>query len=1449
MRTQLYWTSVVAMLAAGCAPSVGSVDRTQPDAIHKSQFSGLWYTKGTVVETQPGAEGAIDGYSSDMDKVRWEISRDMLLAYRSYEFIPYAEGLTDEGRDFFGSPVAAYPILSHFDIQRQYNATTGVETNVIVENTVDRPWYEREYIRVDWTRNMVGGLTWFRTGWQNFEGGFRTLSVAVDWDRNFEETNPHRPTFTSSYMDVTQTYQLEPDPFYCYYTLLYNGVARCGAQNARIRLSFLKVDPTEDYQSMYYPDVVELRDDEGKAIVVDGNGRPCGADADGDPRAVRDPTDCRFSTFPVFQAFGNFRVNRVAFDKERYLTNTGRIFLVGRHNLWQNSFDDVTGQPIAYRDRGLKPIVYHTNVDTAPDMVAASQRLAQSWAAPVNETVAYLQGFRTADFKPDVDAWKRDYAAKNGGKNIEMFVVENNRCNADNIVRYARENGLEDVVNRVAGSASQVARGNVEKVCAAVQWAELQAGKTLDAKKAAEGKAQLAFTWQREGDLRYSFTNYVEVEQPGPWGVAQFSTDPETGEYVQVAANYFGNAGDLFAQRETDRVQWLNGELDDMTLLKGDLNRNTVISRRGNTNRSIRLEAKGALMAHDQEVANSMQDSGMTNAGSSIDSADARMKRMFGGTDLEREFLVTDEVLRGFAGPALYQPSGAVPSLFSSGPAATVIPGQVSDAALSMASPTNWGTDVDSNELLRDVKKLGGNAIEYAAFFDPNTTGLARFLKGKPRDEINQWLRVELFVAVQLHEVGHTMGLRHNFGASMDPLNYRPEFWSQGYWNNPPKPSDDVSVANRGNEFKYASIMDYGFGVAQEGLHGIGPYDQAAVRFMYGELLDVWNPDKVVIPDPRKYASFARRCGHTSAFLGFGILSNYLDYPSLPSILGSTPGDDQISPLFEEMVNRLEANAAGSRDVSNCLLFAADVNRVLDRVITLPPKPENVVEARMVVPMEALLRQEKATILNRPEYDRPETADVNEADNGEDDDGDGIADDQGGVQDFFTDRGREGVNWDNYLHRVEYSFCPDDFAGYSPGCQVWDVGGNFLEAVDAHINAYDQNYLFDSFRRDRFSSTGWGNPRAYLARLEGRRFFHLVNVFRYYLYTRRSTFANTPLIKNWAEAAYRGLNTLERVLQTPEPGPHCLDRGRNVYVPESRVPGGCANDPDRFEVGIGATQGKFHDSEWTNEYYYKTNRVGAFWDKVAAIRMITSSSGSFIRDFSDFFDRRAFQLGYMRAYEDTMIQRWNALVRGVHDGYRSAVLVDDEGKKYVRYMPLFDESNEDGSSVHQSLDGEPTIEPSWSWTLQFYGLQFAMANWASVNDAAPEFYRFTKIAIRGTPEDVDYPASTTMVEFRDPETSYLYRAPRIPARPPRSLVQNVRPYKQTNSWGIGADTLDRANTLLTTDYQPKKATCDSATGAAKVTACQEFEGARRRLNELVGFIDIMRRFNRRAEYP
>ena len=47
---------------------------------------------------------------------------------------------------------AMFRIQSHFDIRRAYNPPTGEELNVVEENTIDRPWYEREYMRVDWSQ-------------------------------------------------------------------------------------------------------------------------------------------------------------------------------------------------------------------------------------------------------------------------------------------------------------------------------------------------------------------------------------------------------------------------------------------------------------------------------------------------------------------------------------------------------------------------------------------------------------------------------------------------------------------------------------------------------------------------------------------------------------------------------------------------------------------------------------------------------------------------------------------------------------------------------------------------------------------------------------------------------------------------------------------------------------------------------------------------------------------------------------------------------------------------------------------------------------------------------------------------------------------------------------------------------------------------------------------------
>ncbi|MBI4818937.1 MAG: hypothetical protein HY791_21885 [Deltaproteobacteria bacterium] len=1446
----LGWTvasTAAALAMSACTPSVETIDRTQPNALAKTQFKGLWYYRGTVIEGEPGA-AVTEGTSGRFDKIRWEITEELLIGYRSYEFLPYAEGMDDAGRDFFGSPVVAYPILSHFDIQRDYNRTTGIENNVIVENTTDRPWFERKYIRVDWTHNAVGTPTAFLIGWENWpDAWFSGTAIASYYTQPHLDEDPNRPVFTEDYFDITNNYKISPSDYFCYLMLLYNGIPRCGAQDVKVRLSFKRIDATDDYESLYYPDYLELTDNENEKIMLDLDGRPCDA--------TRDPSDCRTASFPMFAAFGDFRVSRIAYDREREFTRTGRIYLAGRFDIWKESYNDVDGALIDPADRTPKPIVYYGTVDFPAEFYPPAQANAASWAKAFNETAAFLQGMKTPDNRGDIDAFKNRYG-------FDMYQFQVNACNAENLRKYVSDSGelrndLEAAVAKVAGSVDKLTLANIEKACAVVQATELAAGATLDPKVAARDGKRLAFQWQRLGDLRYNFQNYSHQWLGyGLWGIAQIAADPETGEYVSAQANYFGKTGDVIAQAEVDRVQWLNGQLDDYELLRGDIARNVVTSRRGPKNERIRSSVRELLMKSDADVVAEGGDEMFNNSGSSSENA---MKAMFGGTSIERELLVNDEILRGMAGPLYYQPHGAAtqaaPGLGQGfGNLTAPVPGEVSDAALAMASPVNWGVGLENNGYWKAFKEMSARSYEMADFWDPITGGMADLHKDSTRDEIFSWLQTEFYAAVEGHEVGHTLALRHNFGASQDPLNYSKEFWDV-YWNNEPNPTNP----NRGYEHKYSSIMDYGFGASTEGLHGIGAYDEAGIRFIYGQIMDVWNPEKVVMPDSRKFGSFARRCGHDSAGYGFDTMKYFLDYKSIPGLVSVGPENAAaVEDLYKEFVTRLEANAAQAGDDSQCYLFVSDINWLMRELEKLPAKTENIYGARMLATVDELVSQQKSILLNRPEYDDPATnwqqlddpstpncIEGLESSDCADDDQDGVADDKG----FGCRPGANGSVegcYENVLHRVEYEFCPDEYAGYSPGCQPYDTGADFLESTNNFILRYDRDYLFSNFRRDAWSSTGWGSPGAYMSRLEARTLFHMTNVFRYYLYTRRTAF-EAPLFEKWAEAAYRGINFLDRIIQTPEPGRYCLDTAKNMYVPDYTV--STCNEP--FDVGLGYEQGKFFKTTWTNEYYYKANRVGTFWDKWAAIRQMTSSSGTFIRDFSDLFDRRAFSLGYLRTYEDPIIRRFSGLIRNDHTGYQPAVVTDeDTGEKYVRYAPFFDEERpETGESVRRWLEDAPKIAPSYSWTLQYIALAYAISNFSSINDSAPEFYRFTKIAIKGTPEDVDYPSEVQMFEFVDPETSITYRAPEVPARPRREFISGTPAYERGFEWGIGADILREAQRIKDEEWTPARTSCPDPVAGAESEACQSFERAHRHLQEQIGFIDIVRRFNRRAELP
>jgi hypothetical protein len=84
------------------------------------------------------------------------------------------------------------------------------------------------------------------------------------------------------------------------------------------------------------------------------------------------------------------------------------------------------------------------------------------------------------------------------------------------------------------------------------------------------------------------------------------------------------------------------------------------------------------------------------------------------------------------------------------------------------------------------------------------------------RDTFREELYKRIFYGVAIHETGHTVGLRHNFEASTDALNFQPGYWDLkvrrngdayepvGLWGETPE-----QAAAGMREFQYSSVMDY----------------------------------------------------------------------------------------------------------------------------------------------------------------------------------------------------------------------------------------------------------------------------------------------------------------------------------------------------------------------------------------------------------------------------------------------------------------------------------------------------------------------------------------------------------------------------------------------------------------------------------------------------------------
>ncbi len=829
---------VLSWLAVGVAACAGQgdVDRTQPDAIDKAIFFEAdgstprkFYYRKTTVAVPPTSSYSFDGLMGDMYKVRFEFSGDgtLLMGYRAFDYAPGSQNPSTGGANNKDTPFLIFKISSHFDVKREYNPATGEETNVISENTSDRPWSERKHMRVDWSRNLAEGtpdqmatdpLYWFLPGAQTIGTGY----YVGEGDEPL--LNPDRPIIRNDYIDFVTKEMRTPEYSAClrlFDTFDDASPWSCGPAEIAYRNSLLPV-PASEYEPMSYPDREILRDAQGKPLrmaFTDTKTIPCTPKDLAANGLTGD--DCTEASLDQFAKFGFFRTVRPTYDRQAGATEEGRQYFINRWNIWKETikknpsdgkpFLDSEGNPhrIDVAQRETRTITYYMNPEfpNEPLLREEAQRTIDDWDMAMRETVAGLRLSVNSSVPslPDVKAKALTVP--------RIFELKENSCNLKNVMKFVTDNPdvrkqveARDTAHVLDFDALEPAK--LLKACTALEVVT-EARPSDDPKK---------FVWQRNGDLRYSFLHWVDRPQvQGPLGYGPSSQDPETGEIVSASAYIYGAALDTYTKFAVDSVRLANGQLDTDDLLSGktisDVLAETARVSQARQGQKM-TDAARAMVKSRTQALGSTREKRLIKVGAGIDDQPLAALK---GSSIEK-LLFNDDVL-----PAVirgYRP-GDIP------------PANVLDQA--MTKP--WLSSQAAEQRRSRFQTFANHGCVYMAeFADDAILGLAMQLdKDKvPQSELFNRLRALIFRGLTDHELGHTMGLRHNFSASTDALNYSDEFWRvrETY------PEQTWESEHKLSEFAYASVMDYGARFNSD-VHGLGKYDSAAIRFGYGQMIDL----------------------------------------------------------------------------------------------------------------------------------------------------------------------------------------------------------------------------------------------------------------------------------------------------------------------------------------------------------------------------------------------------------------------------------------------------------------------------------------------------------------------------------------------------------------------------------------------------------------------------------
>ena len=904
--------------AAGCAGK-GDIDRTQPDKIEKAIFfnpdgsAKTFYYRWTVTDVPPTNGWLFEGVQGAMDKIYFKVTQDQLIGYRAYDYAPGSQNAITGGANNTDAPVVSFKITSHFDVKREYNAGTGEQTNVISENTTDRPWNERQFLRVDWSTDKLANPFMDVTLQVPVAGTYAVSETEI--------TNPGRAIYTKDYLDVTIQTEATPDYNACIKLFAAPddvGPWDCGPTQISLRHSFRAVSDTE-YEPLEYPDVQPLLDAAGKPISVvwaqDGP-HPCNNTTLSQTGGTFSGADCSTVGAEEFSKFGFFRTVRQTYDPRLGASEVNRKYYANRWNIWQKTIQRVTdGTPvldangnvvrIPDRTRVPRQIPYYTNVefpDDDPMLWDAAQQVVGEWNDAMKRTVAALRAPGSSSGVSEANVINA--AGPNppagtpavGGTAVipDIFVLKRNSCNVEGVKQYLTDH--PDMADELKVKAQATMRtidpATLDKT---TTGPGVHACWRLSRRRC-RTRTRKKFTWQRNGDLRYSFVYWVDRPQgaaSAPLGYGPSSADPETGEIVSASLYLYGASLNIYTQFAADSVDMLNGVLTADDLLSGKRISDVLAETAKNRTNREALVISPAARAYASALATNGGLPGVRaggaapGPGATSTTAASRLVTV--------DPLAVDQKLATLKGTAVETAMMTEDILTAFVPG--YIPGRtnlndIAPDALAKASPIQWLSEGARQSRRDRFQKLAMNGCVFTAdFADDAILGTALKLKlaNLTGDALFKTLRASIFRGLADHEMGHTMGLRHNFAGSTDALNY-----GKDYWQIRSNVAKTDWAANSLDEHEYSTVMDYGSRFNTD-VQGLGRYDYAAIRFGYGQLIDT-------MPNAQESAN------QLSYDIFFG------DYSTIPTLVGGSDVVDDTSIV--RYATAVSALQTGYRDLA-----------------------------------------------------------------------------------------------------------------------------------------------------------------------------------------------------------------------------------------------------------------------------------------------------------------------------------------------------------------------------------------------------------------------------------------------------------------------------------------------------------------------------------------------------